>query len=75
MFALAANVIGVIGVNAEKCHTAQVTQNCVFGLNGQTGSVIEGHPVFGLVKSIRTGQVLLAFHGPIAIVFQGFADL
>ena len=43
-FALAADIVNVVGVNTEQGYATQVTQYGVLGLDDQTGCVIKGHP-------------------------------
>ena len=73
-FTLAANVVHIIGINAVQGNTSQVSQNGIFGLDGQTGGIIKCHPVFLVIKSIRSSQVFFPFNSPVSTAKQ-FTDL
>ena len=74
LLAVAANVVDVVGLNGVERDAAEVSEESVLRLDLQTGRVVEGHPEVVAAEAVRSGQVLVALHGPVAAL-QGLANL
>ena len=68
LLSVTANVVNVIGFDRVQGDAAQVPQERVFRLDPQTHGVVESHPELALAETVGSGQILVAFHGPVALL-------
>ncbi len=67
LLSIAANVVNIVSFDRVQGDAAQVPQERVLRLDPQAHGVVEGHPELALAEAVRTGQILIAFHGPVTL--------